>query len=108
LALELLDVLDKRRHSALHAEHASGLAAALRVDLLQLEPVLQALLALNWIGQLADQEGDTEPRYVLLADPDRTVLEPLVSKLLLEPSAATAKLNARAGWAQTSLRSVLA
>ncbi len=108
LALELLDVLDKRRHSALHGEFASGLAAELRVDLLQLEPVLQALLALNWIGQLADQEGDKEPRYVLLADPDRTVLEPLVSKLLIEPSPATAKLNARADWAHTPLRAVLA
>jgi membrane protein len=107
LALELLDLLDKRRHSALHGEFASGLAAALRVDLLQLEPVLQALLSLNWIGQLADQEGDKEPRYVLLADPDRTVLEPLVNKLLLEPSAATAKLNARADWAHTPLRAVL-
>lgn len=108
LALEVLDVLDKRRHGAPHGAFASDLAASLRVDLLQLEPVLQALLSLNWIGQLADQEGDTEPRYVLLADPDRTVLQPLVSKLLLEPSAATAKLNARAGWANTPLRAVLA
>lgn len=107
LALEVLDVLDKRRNSALHGEFASGLASALRVDLLQLEPVLQALLALNWIGQLADQEGDKEPRYVLLADPDRTLVEPLVSRLLLEPTAATAKLNARAGWSTMSLRAVL-
>ncbi len=107
LALELLEVLDKRRQTALHGESASGLAAALRVDLLQLEPVLQALLTLNWIGQLADQEGDKEPRYVLLADPDRTLIEPLVSRLLLEPTAATAKLNARAGWSSMSLRAVL-
>lgn len=107
LALEVLDVLDKRRHSALHGEFASGLATVMRVDLLQLEPVLQALLALNWIGQLADQEGDKEPRYVLLADPDRTWVEPLVSRLLLEPSAATAQLNARASWSTMSLRAVL-
>lgn len=107
LALEVLDVLDKRRHSALDGEFASDLAKALRVDLLQLEPVLQALMALNWIGQLADQEGDKEPRYVLLADPDSTQVEPLVSRLLLEPSTATAKLNARAGWSTISLRAVL-
>jgi membrane protein len=107
LALELLQQLDATRNGMPRGQLASELAQHLRVDLLELEQSLKALIRLQWIGQLADVEGDNEPRYVLLVDPDRTHLEPLVDELLLDKTDATQKLWSRAGWAETRLREVL-
>ena len=86
---------------------ATDMAQSLRVDLLELERSVEALIRLQWIGQLADTEEDNEPRYVLLVDPDQTLLEPLVNELLIDKSEATHNLYARAGWAETRLREVL-
>jgi hypothetical protein len=44
---------------------------------------------------------------VLLVNPDRTPVEPLVNALLLDKTPGTDKLRARAGWADTPLRDVL-
>jgi membrane protein len=107
LALELLQRLDITRHSMPRGQLASDLAHSLRVDLLELKQSLDALIRLNWIGQLADADEDNEPRYVLLVDPDGTALEPLVGELLLDKTDATRNLWTRAGWAETRLREVL-
>lgn len=107
LALELLQQLDATRSSLPQGQRATYLAQALRVDLLELEQSLEALIRLHWVGQLADAEGDNEPRYVLLVDPDRTQLEPLVDELLLDKTDATLKLRSLAGWGETRLREVL-
>jgi membrane protein len=107
LALELLQRLDATRSSMPRGQQATDLAQALRVDLLELEQSLDALIRLNWIGQLADADEDNEPRYVLLVDPDGTLLEPLVAELLLDKTEATRHLWMRAGWAETRLREVL-
>ncbi|MEY3871213.1 MAG: hypothetical protein RLZZ296_208 [Pseudomonadota bacterium] len=107
LALELLQRLDSTRADMPRGQLASDLAQSLRVDLLELEQSLDALTRLHWIGQLADAAGDNEARYVLLVDPDRTPLEPLVDELLLDKTDATRKLWSRAGWAETRLREVL-
>jgi len=107
LALELLQRLDATRASMPRGQLASDLAQSLRVDLLELEQSLEALIRLHWIAQLADAGGDNEARYVLLVDPDRTPLEPLVDELLLDKTDATRKLWTRAGWAETRLREVL-
>ena len=107
LALELLQRLDATRASMPRGQLASALAQSLRVDSLELEQSLEALIRLHWIGQLADAEGDNEARYVLLVDPDRTPLEPLLDELLLDKTDATQKLWLRAGWAETRLREVL-
>jgi membrane protein len=107
LALELLQRLDITRHSMPRGQLASDLAHSLRVDLLELKQSMDALIRLNWIGQLADADEDNEPRYVLLVDPDGTALEPLVGELLLDKTDATRNLWTRAGWAETRLREVL-
>ena len=60
--------------------------------MLQLEPVLQTLVQLDWIGRLNEIEDSEGTRYVLLADVQSTALEPLMRHLLLPPSDATAKL----------------
>ena len=108
LALEVLQQLDAVRQQANKGLTHSQLCAQLRVDALRLEPVLEALTALDWIGQLADstQEGE-DARFILLTDPQTTLLEPLMQKLLLPPSETTEKLWKSGHWPTSTLREVL-
>jgi membrane protein len=64
------------------------LAGQLRVTVARLEPVLATLRGLDWAAQLEELQDGTEPRLVLLVDPDATPLAPLLQALLLrrEPS----------------------
>ena len=107
LALELLQLLDQTRDTERRGLGGSRLVQALRVDMLQLEPVLETLLELSWIGRLVDAEGDHEARYVLLAHPEKTCIEPLVEQLLLDKTGSTRKLWDSAGWSAVKLREVL-
>lgn len=70
------------------------LSETLRVDPLQVEPVLETLLALDWAGRL-DEAG--AGRWVLLCDPARVPVQPLVGQLLLDPSPQVAPFWRRAG-----------
>lgn len=106
LAVEVLQQLHRQRGTANRGCGASSLAQALQVDVLQLEPVLEALAGLRWVGQLVE-ESDQESRYILLADPGQTPLEPLMQQLLLDKTDSTLPLWTRAGWASLSLRQVL-
>jgi len=107
LALETLQNLDHSRDTVPRGMLASALAQQLRVDVLALEPVLDTLIQLEWVGQLVDSESDKASRFVLLVNPDRTTIEPLVDALLLDVTPGTLKLRTRAGWAETRLREVL-
>ena len=69
---------------------------------LQLEPVLQTLVQLDWIGRLNEVDDEENTRFVLLADAESTALEPLLRHLLLPSSPATDKL-----WASGRLSSVV-
>ncbi|RZJ18083.1 MAG: YihY family inner membrane protein [Haliea sp.] len=106
LAIEVLQQLDHQKDTARRGCDASSLANALQIDLLQLEPVLETLTGLDWVGQLADEE-DRESRYILLADPDRTPLEPLMQQLLLDKADSTLPLWTNAHWASLCLRDAL-
>jgi membrane protein len=101
LALELLRELNRARGSARRGLSAPQLAAALEVETLQLEPVLETLVALDWIGRVNEIEDEEETRYILLADIQATALEPLIRHLLLPYSEATDKL-----WKSGQLASV--
>jgi membrane protein len=92
LALEVLRELDRARPSAQRGLSAPQLAAMLELDPLQLEPVLEILVALDWIGRINEVDDAEETRYILLADLQATALEPLMRHLLLPHSEATAKL----------------
>ena len=107
LALETLQNLEHSRDTVPRGMLASALAQQLRVDVLALEPVLDTLIQLEWVGQLVDSESDKASRFVLLVNPDRTTIEPLVDALLLDVTPGTLKLRTRAGWAETRLREVL-
>ena len=107
LALETLQSLAHSRDTVPSGMPASALAQQLRVDVLALEPVLDTLIQLEWVGQLVDSDSDKASRFVLLVNPDRTTIEPLVDALLLDVTPGTLKLRTRAGWAETRLREVL-
>jgi membrane protein len=108
LALEVLRALDGGRQRGEKGLTLGQLCAALQVDALRLEPVLEALMALDWMGQLSTAtEPGPEARFVLLIDPQRTPLEPLVQTLLLARNAVTEKFWKTGNWPATSLRDAL-
>ena len=98
LALEVLAALAAQRGCAADGAgqgqgqgHGMGLAAlaqALQVDDLQLEEPLEVMLALDWVARL-DEDAQ---RFVLLADPVRTPVAPLVERLLLPAVPATQRM----------------
>jgi membrane protein len=101
LALEVLQHLHGARGGARRGLTAVELAKRMEVDSLQLEPVLETLVQLDWIGRLNEVQDQAETRYILLADVQSTALEPLMRHLLLPSNEATAKL-----WKSRQLSSV--
>jgi len=107
LAIEVLQQLNQARASMRKGVSASQLAGRLQVDVLQLEPVLETLVALDWVAQLNDEEVDAESRYLLLADPDTTLLAPLMQLLLLDNAPSLKNLWEKARWPSMRLRDAL-
>jgi membrane protein len=83
------------------------LSALLRVDTLQLEPVLESLAELDWIGLLHEEMEGTAARFVLLANPDTTPLAPLLNALLLRQENTTLNLWQNGRWTSMKLREAL-
>jgi membrane protein len=104
MALEIVRHLQRSREAGEHGMGSIALADKLRMDPLQLESVLEALIALDWVG-LLDEAG--EPRHVLLCDPAHTPLLALVDVLLLAPTEALAPARTKLGIASIQLADVL-
>ena len=83
LALAILRVLRKAQQAGSRGLSSGGLSAALRTDPLQIEPLVETLVRIDWVGRL-DETG--EARHVLLVDAEKALAEPLLAALLLEPS----------------------
>jgi membrane protein len=83
LAIEILQRLEAAHARGFAGADMTRLSRSLHVDALELEPVLEALLALDWVGKLEDG------RFVLMADPDKAVLMYLAQRVLLKPDEAT-------------------
>lgn len=101
LAVEVLQCLAKERELPHKGLFVHQLSRRLRIEAAQIQPVLQALAQLDWVGAVQPPEAfgsleSTEPRYVLLIDPRTTLVEPLVQRLLLQPSEAVQPLWQRA------------
>jgi membrane protein len=105
LALTLLRELLQARESSRRGLSNTQLAEALRTDPLQTEPVLDALVALDWVGRL-EEGGDA--RYVLLCDPARTSAQPLLSLMLLQPFPVLRAFWQRAAFDEMSLQEIIA
>lgn len=98
LALETLQQLEQKRSAPEKGLSMAQLAAASRVDAIQLEPVLESLLALDWIGLLHETPVGETARYVMLANPGNTPLAPLFDALLLPHQASTQNLWKNGRW----------
>jgi membrane protein len=107
LALEMLQQLERVRQLPERGLSLERLSVLLQVDQLQLEPVMETLLELDWLGQLQEERPESLPRLVLLADPDATQLAPLFEALLLQREVSTENLWKKGLWPKLSLRDAL-
>ena len=92
LALEALRALNQARASAARGLSVAQLAGQSGVAAAHMATVLSTLRGLDWIGQLDEAQDALAPRQVLLANPDNTLLAPLLDALLLRREAGTEKL----------------
>ena len=97
LALEMLAQLAAVRETPQHGLSVEAIAQTLRVDALHLEEPIGAMVALDWLGRL-DEEDE---RYVLLQAPAQLPVAPLAQRLLLPDAPGTA-----AFWAVSGLRTM--
>jgi len=100
LALAMLSQLQRARDSGRGGSTLAAMAATMRTDTLQLEPVLETLLTLGVIGRLDEHP---EPRHVLLGDPSHTAARPLIEALLLAPGADSAAFARSARFGEITL-----
>ncbi|HZY20545.1 MAG TPA: YihY family inner membrane protein [Ramlibacter sp.] len=107
LALEVLQQLHRVRNSARRGMNVDELVRTLGVDPLQLEPVLESLVQLDWLGRLNEIDDAVATRYVLLADAQSTAVEPLLRHLLLPRTDATARLWGHGALSSLYLKDVL-
>jgi membrane protein len=111
LAVELLQQLAAARRTPVRGLHLHQLADRLETDALQLMPVLEVLVALDWVARLDEQdaveEKGSEARFVLLADAAMTPLEPLLQRLLLPCAPSLEKAWQAGRWRALLLRDVL-
>jgi membrane protein len=103
LALSVLRELAQAHAKGRRGVAAGAIAEALATDPLQIEPILATLIAFDWVGRL-DESSD--PRFVLLCDPGATPAQPLLSLLLMQPTAAPG-LWRRAGFDTMTLHELL-
>ena len=82
LALSVDRVLTDAKAGGENTLSAEAIAKRLGTDPLQIEPLLEQLADIDWVGRL-DEDGAS--RHALLCDPDRTLAEPLLAALLIAP-----------------------
>jgi len=104
LALELLGQLHATREASQSGLSLQVLAHALQVDALQLKEPVAALVALDWLGRLDEEEE----RYVLLQDPAHLPLAPLAQRLLLPKMSSTDAFWATSGLGGMTVAQALA
>lgn len=107
LALEVLQQLHQVKAQTEKGLGLAELSQRLRVDPLHLEPVIENLIALDWIGQIYEPESRKDARHVLLAEPHTTLLAPLVQRLLLRRDNSTLAVWDKGGLSALRLSDVL-
>lgn len=107
LALQVLAYLQARRF---RGGTLPELAQQLRADPLQLEPVLESLCALGWVGALGEfppSSSEQPPHFILLIEPRDTPLVPLWEHVLLQHGPSVQALWQQMRVTQTRLIDVL-
>ena len=105
LAVDVLRALLQARAGESRGLSVEALAGQIRIDPLQIAPVLEDLAALGWCGRL-DEDG--AQRHVVLIEPSRTPAQPLVDRLLLAEQRSTAAFRHRSGLAHMTVAELLA
>jgi membrane protein len=105
LAVAVLRSVADARQAGERGLSAHQIADVLNADPLQIEPALDALVAIDWVGRLDEAGG---ARYVLLCDPDVTAAKNLVAATLLDPSPRVAAFWQRANFDQMTVRDLIA
>ncbi len=104
LALALLARLAQVRAAGAVGLRSVELAAAVRVDPLQVAQVLEVLSSLGLAGRLAEAD---DPRWLLLVAPEQTAAQPLVDALLLGDRRHSAAFRGRVGLDRARLAELL-
>jgi len=104
LAVAALRELIRSRSGAERGLSAEQVSRALRTDPLQVEPLLDLLVGIDWVGRLDEPGGS---RYVLLCDPAVTPAQPLLAQLLLDPAPLLQGFWQRARFDQLTLADVV-
>ncbi len=104
LALDILRELARTRARGEGGIANLALAKRLHVDPLQLEPVIDRLVAMDWLGRL-DESG--AQRLVLICSPDQTLARPLLEGLLAERNDSLLPLWERSDWDRLTLADLL-
>ena len=104
MALGVLGQLAQARAGVSRGLSLLQIAAALRIDPLQIEPVLDGLMADDWVARL---EEDGDQRHVLLCDPAVTPAAGLIDSLLLHPNGQVNAFRQRAGFDRMTLSDLL-
>lgn len=105
LAVALLRELIAARDTPGRGLSAEQLWSRLRIDPLQVEPLLDTLVDMDWVGRLDEPAG---ARYVLLCDPATTPARPLLSQLLLSATPAIDGFWRRADFDALTLAEIVA
>jgi membrane protein len=104
IAVGILRALATARHLSTRGLDSAQIAQQLGTDPLQVDPLLDTLIAIDWVGRL-DEAG--EPRYVLLCDPTTTLAQPLLAQLLLDPGTTLRGFWHRAGFGEMTLQQLV-
>lgn len=95
LALEAARALAAARGDGRGGLALTRLAREMRVDHLLLEPVVEIMVGLGWVGRLDEDSADEPARLVLLVDPAQVPLAPLADRLLLPAAVAEGSIQRR-------------
>ena len=98
LALEVLSELQAAKTSAIKGYSMADLAERLRVELGELQRVMDVLKKMDWVGRLTEHNEQGQARHVLLIDPAHVSVAPLADQLLVLRLSAEDPL-----WMQTGL-----
>jgi membrane protein len=104
VALAALRELIRARDDPVRGLSAEQVSRALRIDPLQMEPLLDLLVGMDWVGRLDEPGG---ARYVLLCDPAATPARPLLAQLLLDPAPALRGFWQRARFDELTLADIV-
>lgn len=107
MALAVLEQLVVVQHQPQAGYSAIELARRLRTDTLQIEPVLEALIDLDWVALLDEPQAEEGGRLVLLCDPEETPVAPLVRQLLIKREGFSEPFWQKAGLSSLKLVEVL-